>query len=286
MVMSESFSSAYLASLFSLEGTTALVTGGTRGIGQHMAVALAKAGADIVLLQRSLENQDTASQIKKIGRRAEIVICDLSSKEQVGSIAQKITGRKDEGGMGLVIDILVNCGGIQRRSPAENFPDEDWNEVLQVNLNTVWTLARDFGRHMLASRGGIAGEAAPEGNANTKRRGKIINVASLVSFQGGITVPAYAAAKHGVMGLTRALSNEWSAKGINVNGIAPGYIATEMNSALIANPVRSRQIMERIPMGRWGSPADFEGVVVYLASPASDYMCGETVVVDGGWMAR
>ncbi|CAK5281324.1 unnamed protein product [Mycena citricolor] len=178
--------------------------------------------------------------------------------------------------MGLSIDILVNCGGIQRRAPAETFSDDYWNEVLQVNLQAVWTLSRDCGRHMLAKRGvGFTG-----------RRGKIINVASLLSYQGGLTVPAYAASKHGVLGLIKALSNEWSSKGVNVNGISPGYIATEMNTALIADPTQSRQIMERIPIARWGAPEDFEGAVVFLASRASDYVCGESLVVDGGWMGR
>ncbi|KAF9022819.1 NAD-binding protein [Hymenopellis radicata] len=272
--------SDYLSSLFSLEGKTALVTGGTRGIGQKLALALAKAGADVVLLQRNSTNKDTYTQIQEVGRKAYIVECDLSSKEQVGGVVAKITGSPADGGLGLALDILVNCGGIQRRTPAENFPDQDWDEVLQVNLNTVWTLARDCGRHMLASRGGIAGEEVPANTSNPRGRGKIINVAS------GVTVPAYAAAKHGVLGITKALSNEWSPKGVNVNAISPGYIATEMNTALIANPVRSRQIMERIPIGRWGDPEDFEGAVVFLASRASDYVCGEALLVDGGWMAR
>ncbi|KAJ6521906.1 NAD-binding protein [Mycena vulgaris] len=269
-------SNEYLSFLFSLQGRTALITGGTRGIGQKMALALAKAGADLILIQRNLENRDTASQAESLGRTVTVVQCDLTDKAQVSAIVQKITGGKDAGGLGLAIDILVNCGGIQRRAPAETFSDEDWTDVLQVNLNAVWTLARDCGKHMLASRG--VGSTTP--------RGKIINVASLLSYQGGMTVPAYAAAKHGVLGLIKALSNEWSAKGINVNGISPGYIATEMNTALIADPVRSRQIMERIPIGRWGAPEDFEGVVVFLASRASDYVCGESLVVDGGWMAR
>ncbi|KAG8931623.1 hypothetical protein FRC03_003112 [Tulasnella sp. 419] len=282
-------SSQYLESLFSLNSKTALVTGATRGIGQSMALALARAGADIILVQRNLSNQETFNQIKQIGREAVIFECDLADKNQVGSLVKRITSTKEEGGMGLTVDILVNCGGIQRRTPAENFSDDDWNDVLQVNLNSVWTLARDCGKHMLASRGGVAGEPSPpEGaaEANPRGRGKIINVASLLSYQGGITVPAYAAAKHGVLGITKALSNEWSAKGVNVNGISPGYISTEMNTALINNPTRSRQIMERIPASRWGSPADFEGVVVFLASKASDYVCGETIVVDGGWMGR
>ncbi|KAJ7772737.1 NAD-binding protein [Mycena maculata] len=269
-------SNEFLSSLFSLQGRTALITGGTRGIGQAMALALAKAGADLILIQRNLANQDTATQAKQLGRTVTVVGCDLADKVQLGAIVQKITGNVDAGGMGLVVDILVNCGGIQRRAPAETFTDENWNEVLQVNLNAVWTLSRDCGRHMLESRG----------VGSTGHRGKIINVASLLSYQGGMTVPAYAAAKHGVLGLIKALSNEWSPKGINVNGISPGYIATEMNTALIADQVRSRQIMERIPIGRWGAPGDFEGAIVFLASRASDYVCGESLLVDGGWMAR
>lgn len=193
-----------------------------------------------------------------------MVKCDLANAAEVNDVVRHVT--KD---LGLTIDILVNCGGIQRRHRAEIFPDEDWNEVLQVNLTTCFTLARDVGRHMLESSDKKA----------AGYRGKIINVASLVSFQGGITVPAYSAAKHGILGLTKALSNEWSAKGINVNAVAPGYIATEMNTALIADPTRSRQIMERIPIGRWGNPDDFKGVVVFLASAASDYVCGDCVTV-------
>ncbi|KAK7000701.1 ATP-binding cassette transporter [Favolaschia claudopus] len=269
-------SNQFLSSLFSLEGRTALVTGATRGIGQKLAVALAKAGADLILIQRSPNDEETATQARQIGRKATIVQCDLADKAQLGAVVEKITGSTEAGGLGLTIDILVNCGGIQRRAPAETFTDDDWNEVLQVNLNAVWTLSRDCGAHMLKTRG----------LGSTNYRGKIINIASLLSYQGGMTVPAYAAAKHGVLGLIKALSNEWSQKGINVNGISPGYIATEMNSALIADPVRSRQILERIPIGRWGSPEDFEGAIVFLASRASDYVCGETLVIDGGWMAR
>ncbi|KAF7321888.1 ATP-binding cassette transporter [Mycena kentingensis (nom. inval.)] len=267
---------SYIDSLFGLNGRTALLTGGTRGIGQSMALALAKAGADLILIQRSATNTDTADQAKALGRRATIVECDLADKAQLGKIVHKITASEAEGGLGLTIDILVNCGGIQRRAPAEKFSDTDWEEVQQVNLNAVFTLCRDVGAHMLETRG----------VGSTKHRGKIINVSSLLSYQGGITVPAYAAAKHGVYGLIKAFSNEWSSKGINVTGIAPGYIATEMNTALIADPVRSRQIMERIPAQRWGAPADFDGAIVFLASAASDYICGENLVVDGGWMGR
>ncbi|PAV15147.1 2-deoxy-D-gluconate 3-dehydrogenase [Pyrrhoderma noxium] len=276
--MSQSIS--YLESLFSLQGKKAVITGATRGIGQSLALSLAKAGADIILIQRDDKNQDTATKIKGAGRNVWIVPCDLSDKEQVKAVIKKITSKSEEGGLGLDIDILVNCGGIQRRHPAALFPDDDWEEVLQVNLNTVWTLARDVGAHMLARR-----EAAAATSTNLPN-GKIINIASLLSFQGGLTVPAYAAAKHGVLGTTKGLSNEWSSQGINVNCIAPGYINTDMNSALIANPTRARQILERIPAGRWGLPEDFEGAVLFLASRASDYVCGETLTVDGGWMAR
>ncbi|KAF7315772.1 ATP-binding cassette transporter [Mycena indigotica] len=299
---------SFLESLFSLQGRLALITGGTRGIGQTMALALAKAGADLVLVQRDPSNQDTADQARELGRRVTVIECDLADKESVSTIVHRVTASEEDGGLGLTIDILVNCGGIQRRAPAETFTDENWNEVtfervqnvlvhiqkvLQVNLNAVFTLSRDVGAHMLKTRG----------VGSQTHRGKIINIASLLSHQGGLTVPAYAAAKHGVFGLIKALSNEWSPKGVNVNGISPGYIATEvcsllwfgegidlatwkMNTALIADPVRSRQILERIPAQRWGSPADFEGAIVFLASRASDYVCGESLVVDGGWMGR
>ena len=174
------------------------------------------------------------------------------------------------------IDILLNCGGIQRRHPSHEFPSDDWNEVLQVNLTTVFTLCRDVGAHMLAQ----------EPHLTTGKRGSIINVASLLSFQGGITVPAYAASKGGVAQLTKALSNEWASKGITVNGIAPGYIVTEMNTALINDEKRAESILARIPAGRWGHPEDFKGAVVFLASKASSYVSGEILTVDGGWMGR
>jgi len=280
---------SFLESRFGLHGKTALTTGATRGIGKNMALALAKAGADVLLIQRSEANTETRDEIRSLGRRSEIVVCDLADATAIKALTKKVTSPKSEGGMGETIDILINCGGIQRRTPAENFPDQDWDEVLQVNLNTCFTLCRDVGRHMLESRGGVSGEEpkpAGAADANPRGRGKIINVASLVSYQGGITVPAYAAAKHAILGITKALSNEWVSKGINVNAIAPGYIATDMNEALIANPTRSRQILERIPAARWGSPEDFEGVVVFLAGSGSNYVSGECVVVDGGWMGR
>lgn len=255
--------------LFSLEGKTALVTGGTRGIGQAMAVALAESGADVLLVQRDESNQSTKQAIEALGRKATIYTADLASPSSVNALVPQIL--KD----GHNIDVLLNCGGIQRRHPSHQFPDNDWNEVLQVNLSTVFTLCREVGAHMLARE--------PDAHG---RRGSIINVASLLSFQGGLTVPAYAASKGGVAQLTKALSNEWASKGIAVNAIAPGYIATEMNTALINDEKRAESILSRIPAGRWGSPDDFKGSVVFLASRASGYVSGEVLTVDGGWMGR
>ncbi|KAJ5083858.1 hypothetical protein NUU61_008437 [Penicillium alfredii] len=255
--------------LFSLAGRTALVTGGTRGIGQAMAFALAEAGADIVLVQRDTSNQSTKEKIEELGRKATIYTADLASQASVSSLV--LTVIHD----GHDVDILLNCAGIQRRHPSLLFPQEDWDEVLQVNLTTVFTLCRDIGAHMLTRSPNWSGQ-----------RGSIINVASLVSFQGGLTVPAYAAAKGGVAQLTKALSNEWASKGINVNAIAPGYVATDMNTALLQDQDRAASILARIPAGRWGNPDDFKGSVVYLASRASAYVSGEVLTVDGGWMGR
>ncbi|KAF2655941.1 NAD(P)-binding protein [Lophiostoma macrostomum CBS 122681] len=261
---------ANVKELFSLEGQTALVTGGTRGIGQAMALALAEAGADILLVQRDDSNQFTKTAIEALGRRATIYVADLSSPSSVSSLVPNILAD------GHRIHILLNCGGIQRRHPAHQFPDDDWHAVLQVNLHTVFTLCRDVGAHMLEQPSDLA----------LNRRGSIINVASLLSFQGGITVPAYAASKGGVAQLTKALSNEWASKGISVNAIAPGYIATEMNTALMQDKDRASSILGRIPAGRWGSPQDFKGAVVFLGSAASAYVSGEVLTVDGGWMGR
>ncbi|KAJ5880187.1 2-dehydro-3-deoxy-D-gluconate 5-dehydrogenase [Penicillium subrubescens] len=255
--------------LFSLKGRTALVTGGTRGIGQAMAIALAEAGADIVLVQRDTSNLSTKEQIEKLGRRAIIYTANLASQQSVSQLVSTVIHD------GHDIDILLNCAGIQRRHPSHIFPDGDWHEVLQVNLTTVFTLCRDVGAYMLTRTPNASGQ-----------RGSIINIASLVSFQGGLTVPAYAAAKGGVAQLTKALSNEWASKGINVNAIAPGYVATDMNTALIQDKERAASILARIPAGRWGNPDDFKGSVVYLASRASAYVSGEVHTVDGGWMGR
>ncbi|KAK7518521.1 hypothetical protein IWZ03DRAFT_373965 [Phyllosticta citriasiana] len=264
--------------LFSLEGQKALVTGGTRGIGQAMAIALAEAGADLLLVQRDTSNTATKSQIEALGRKATIYTADLSDAASVAALTPKILAD------GHSIDILLNCAGIQRRHPAHQFPDDDWHAVLQVNLHTVFTLARDVGAHMLSR----PAESIPAsvGHAASGRRGAVINVASLLSFQGGITVPAYAASKGGVAQLTKALSNEWAGKGVNVNAIAPGYIATEMNTALINDKARADSILARIPAGRWGSAEDFKGVVVWLAGRGAGYVSGEVVTVDGGWMGR
>ncbi|OJJ71236.1 hypothetical protein ASPBRDRAFT_127450 [Aspergillus brasiliensis CBS 101740] len=255
--------------LFSLENTTALVTGGTRGIGQQMAIALAEAGSDVILVQRDTSNTETKQRIESLGRKATIYTADLSSRESVSQLTPTILSDNHD------ISILVNCAGIQRRHPSHLFPDSDWDEVLQTNLTTIFTLCRDLGAYMLTR--------PPD---DTGHCGSIINVASLVSFQGGITVPAYAAAKGGVAQLTKALSNEWAGKGINVNAVAPGYVATEMNTALLNDQDRARSILERIPAGRWGSPEDFKGVTVFLAGRASRYVSGSVVLVDGGWMGR
>ncbi|KAH6666574.1 hypothetical protein B0J14DRAFT_520484 [Halenospora varia] len=259
-----------MAALFTLEGQTALVTGGTRGIGQAAAVALAECGADVILIQRDRSNTETQKLIEGLGRKATIYTANLSSQEEVAALTPAVL--KD----GHKINILVNCAGIQKRHPSDKFPDGDWNEVIQVNLTTVFTLCRDIGAHMLTL----------EPSPSTNRRGSIINFASLLSFQGGLTVPAYAASKGAVAQLTKALSNEWTSKGITVNAIAPGYIATEMNTALLNDEVRLKSISERIPAGRWGVPEDFKGSVVFLASKASSYVSGHVLVVDGGWMGR
>ncbi|CAK7216589.1 hypothetical protein SCUCBS95973_002858 [Sporothrix curviconia] len=259
--------------LFSLKGKTALVTGGTRGIGQAMAVALAEAGADILLAVRAGASTETKAKIEALGRTCVLYDVDVSSRASIAALVPAVVGRD-----GHRIDVLVNCAGIQRRHPAHQFPDSDWDEVLQVNLSSVFELCRDVGAHML--------EQPVYDGVKDKRRGAIINVASLLSFQGGITVPAYAASKGGVAQLTKALSNEWASKGITVNAIAPGYIATEMNTALMDDEARATSILARIPAGRWGLPDDFKGAVIFLASRASAYVSGEILTVDGGWMGR
>ncbi|KAK2067337.1 hypothetical protein P8C59_001088 [Phyllachora maydis] len=259
-----------LQDLFSLAGHTALVTGGTRGIGQAVALALAEAGCDLVLVQRDTSSQATRQAAEALGRRATIVTADLGSPADVAALVPGVLAAGHE------IRVLVNCAGIQRRHPCERFPDADWDAVLQVNLRAVFTLTRDVGAHMLG---------LPP-HPTTGRRGSVINFASLLTFQGGYTVPAYAASKGAVGQLTKSFANEWAARGVTVNAVAPGYVETEMNAALLADPDRLRSISERIPAGRWGTPDDFKGTVVYLASRASAYVNGHVLVVDGGWMGR
>jgi 2-deoxy-D-gluconate 3-dehydrogenase len=249
--------------LFKLDGKVAAVTGATRGIGRSIALSLAEAGADIALLQRSPEQSDVKEEIELIGRKCLIVPCDLENADQVKSAIPNVVSHFGK------IDILVNNAGIQRRSPSVDFSELDWDDVINVNLKTVWLLCQQAGRYMV-----------PNG------KGKIINMASLLSYQGGLTVPAYAAAKGGVAQLTKALSNEWAKHHVNVNAIVPGYIATDMNTALINDETRNRQILDRIPSGRWGNPEDFKGTVVYLASDASNYVHGHLLAVDGGWLGR
>ena len=249
--------------LFKLDGKVAVVTGATRGIGRSIALSLAEAGADIALLQRSPEQTDVKEEIESLGRKCLIVPCDLEDIDQVKAAIPNVVSHFGK------IDILVNNAGIQRRSPSVDFSEQDWDDVINVNLKTVWLLCQQAGRYMV-----------PNG------KGKIINMASLLSYQGGLTVPAYAAAKGGVAQLTKALSNEWAKHNVNVNAIVPGYIATDMNTALINDGTRNRQILERIPSGRWGNPEDFKGTVVYLASDASNYVHGHLLAVDGGWLGR
>ena len=251
-----------VADLFSLTGRVAVVTGANSGIGQAIAVALAAAGADMALVGRSASDE-TASRVRAAGRRVLAVAADLSStsvcKEIVDEVSQGLGG----------IDILVNNAGTIRRSEALEFSESDWDAVMDVNLKTVFFLCQAAARHMIP-RGG----------------GKIINIASMLSFQGGVRIASYTASKSGLAGITRLLANEWAAKGINVNAIAPGYIATRNTEPLRRDESRNREILGRIPAGRWGAPADMAGAAVFLASRAADYVHGAIVPVDGGWLAR
>jgi 2-deoxy-D-gluconate 3-dehydrogenase len=249
---------------FTLDGQAALVTGAGQGLGQGMAQALAEAGADIAGLDR-YESAETGKQIRARGRRYLPVVCDLQSSG-AAALGEAVSRVVAEFGR---LDILINNAGIIRRAPALEFSEADWDDVLQINLRALFFLSQAAGRQML-DRG----------------RGKIINIASMLSFQGGINVPAYTAAKSGVAGVTRALANEWAGRGVNVNAIAPGYMATDNTASLRADPGRSASILERIPAGRWGLPQDLMGAVVFLASSASDYLHGAIIPVDGGWLAR
>ena len=249
---------------FKLDGKVALVTGAGQGLGQGMAAALAEAGADIIGLDRSSSEQ-TSQVIHSLGRRYRQVVCDL--RQAAAADLQNIIA--ETGSEMGNLDILVNNAGIIRRAPALEFSELDWDDVIHINLRSVFFLSQAAARVMVAHGSG-----------------KIINIASMLSFQGGILVPSYTAAKSGVAGITRALANEWAKHGLNVNAIAPGYMATENTAPLRADPKRSTSILERIPAGRWGVPDDLKGAVVFLASPASDYMNGAIIPIDGGWLTR
>ena len=247
---------------FDLSGRVAVVTGANTGIGQAIAIALAQAGANVACVGRS-DPADTLAAITALGRKAIYVKADLASIEPVNRIVEETASAL--GG----IDILVNNAGIIRRNDAINFTEEDWDAVVDTNLKSVFFLSQAAAKVMMK-----------EG------RGKIIHIASMLTFQGGVRVPSYTAAKSGLGGLTKTMANEWCAKGINVNAIAPGYIATNNTAALQADETRNRQILERIPAGRWGQPDDLGGAAVFLASSASDYVNGHVLAVDGGWLAR
>jgi 2-deoxy-D-gluconate 3-dehydrogenase len=249
---------------FSLKDKTALVTGSSRGLGAGIALALAEAGAQVAVHGSRAVPVATEQMLRKAaGSTPFSVVGDVSKADVCARLIDEVVAHF--GG----IDILVNNAGTIRRAPAVEHSDEDWQLVIDTNLTSVFRLTKHAGKHMLA-----------------RGSGKIINIASMMTFQGGITVPGYAAAKGGVGQLTKAFANEWASKGINVNAIAPGYMATDNTEALRADPVRSRQIMERIPAGRWGTPEDLAGAAVFLASRASDYMHGHVLVVDGGWLSR
>ncbi len=247
---------------FGLAGKAALVTGANTGIGRAIAVALAEAGADVALAGRSRADE-TAAAVEALGRKAVLIEADLATTEPVARVVEEALAAFGR------LDILVNNAGIIRRADAVDFSEADWDAVIDTNLKSLFFLCQAAGRQMLA-----------------QGSGKIVNIASLLSFQGGIRVPSYAAAKSGVAGLTKALANEWAGRGVNVNAIAPGYIATNNTAALQADETRNRQILERIPAGRWGDPKDIAGAAVFLASSAADYVNGHVLAVDGGWLGR
>jgi 2-deoxy-D-gluconate 3-dehydrogenase len=253
-----------LNELFNLSGKKALVTGCSRGIGQAMAIGLAEAGADIIGVSGTLESgSDVEVEVKKTGRNFSAYKIDLGNRQELYTSIEKIKSEHP------VIDILINNAGIIKRDPAAIHKDEEWDSVISINLNAAFILAREFGKEMIE-----------------RQQGKIIFTCSLLSFQGGINVPGYTASKSAIAGLVKALANEWASKGVNVNGIAPGYIATNNTKALREDAERNKAILERIPAGRWGKPEDFIGPVIFLSSPASDYVHGEILTVDGGWMGR
>jgi 2-deoxy-D-gluconate 3-dehydrogenase len=250
---------------FDLSGKTALVTGCNKGIGRAMTLGLAEAGADIIGVSGSLElsGSEIEKEVKALGRKFKAFRADLSNREDIYRFINEAKTYKPS------IDILVNNAGIILRNPAVEHSDEDWDKVLSINLDAQFILAREFGKEMVR-----------------RGAGKIIFTCSLLSFQGGVTVPGYAASKGAVASLVKALANEWAAKGVNVNGIAPGYVTTDNTEALRNDPVRSKSILDRIPAGRWGEPDDFKSAIVFLASEAARYVNGTILIVDGGWMGR
>lgn len=249
---------------FKLNGKTALVTGCRRGIGKGIAIGLAEGGADIIGVSAQLEEDSAVEkEVRALGRNFSHYTCDFSDRKALYAFIAKVKEEHPQ------IDILFNNAGGILRKPAAEHPDEFWDKIIETNLSAQFVLAREFGKEMIA-----------------RRSGKIIFTCSLLTFQGGINVPGYAASKSGVGALVKALSNEWAKFGVNVNGIAPGYIATDNTEALRNDPVRSQTILDRIPAGRWGTPEDFQGVAVFLASQASNYVDGSVYLVDGGWMGR
>ncbi len=250
-------------SLFDLTGKTAVVTGAGRGLGEAIALGLARAGADVALVTNRTPADKTADAVRALGRKAITIQADIADRTKLAGIIERTV---DELGR---IDVLVNNAGIIRRTPAAEHSYEDWQDVLDVNLNSVFLLSQLAGKHMIE-----------------QGSGKIINIASMLSYQGGINVPGYTSSKHAVAGLTKALASEWAGKGLQVNAIAPGYMSTDNTEALREDPVRSTQILQRIPAGRWGTSEDLIGPAVFLASAASDYMNGHILAVDGGWLVR
>jgi len=250
-------------SLFDLTGKTAVVTGAGRGLGEAIALGLARAGADVALVTNRTPADKTADAVRALGRKAITIQADIADRTKLAGIIERTV---DELGR---IDVLVNNAGIIRRTPAAEHSYEDWQDVLDVNLNSVFLLSQLAGKHMIE-----------------QGSGKIINIASMLSYQGGINVPGYTSSKHAVAGLTKALASEWAGKGLQVNAIAPGYMSTDNTEALRDDPVRSTQILQRIPAGRWGTSEDLIGPAVFLASAASDYMNGHILAVDGGWLVR
>jgi 2-deoxy-D-gluconate 3-dehydrogenase len=248
--------------LFDLKGKTAIVTGASTGLGKGMTLGLAGAGADVLLVDY-VSSEETLKEVKALGRKAEQIVVDLTQKDAIQTVVSKALENFNK------IDILVNNAGIIRRSPAIDFSEKDWDDVMYLNSRVVFFLSQAAAKDMMK-----------------RKYGKIINIASLLSFQGGIIVPSYSASKGAVVQITKALANEWAKYGITINAIAPGYMATNNTKALREDPVRSKSILDRIPAERWGTPDDLQGAAVFLASKASDYINGHVLVVDGGWLAR